>query len=614
MFKTNSRISRKDDSIYFEEEDVLLTKYSFNDDIEVLSEIDLNTESFGIVLVDKSRGSDNFNNNNYFLRVRSNSIELFFNNSMLNKTLDTISYRFPEERNFIFRFTKIGKDIALYIGEDKIYEYKNIIIGDYDFGIYSTKGNKIKNIDIRTPSPIGWNANMKNTMGGHITYINNGFVLSGCKNNAEVIQNNIDLKDTMYHIRFDISDGSDIKAYLMKEGDERKSDDEKNLLHMVNDGYYISENLEEGKYVLKFKGTNGTIKNISMSMNRDDIFIETENDNFKKGSKLIVDTKKIKRLLFKSVITKTPLNDNYFLFSNREENIKEEVVYNKECTYIIEFEEDITIKRYESQTETEHNHFLDYEGIEPLEVNLLKDEGYLEIFYNIDAVINSLIYIDGDNIIKDPINDNEIVFYVENDSIAPIIVMSDGEPFDLSGAYRKKNGKYVFTNKVRKVYEPEREIVVNKKISEKGDSVKVYGVMKNDIYEDQDLFKIDKVDNIENFAKKYTEYFEADLQVDKDQKIIIFEDYRDFDYLVVDYLIDDSYTINNIEGTNTYSVHISSEKENIQIVTESKKYKNFDDGRMLIDLVAEKDKYIVLDKIDKKEVGEDEDISIKPQD
>lgn len=603
MFLKNSRVV-KENGILFEEEDVILTKHIFKNDINITTSVNFIDEAFGFVLIPFDEQKNDLSDSNFLFRITDNAVRLYYNTQVSNKLLKERSINIDTKEDIIINFLKVKNYIEIRINNNLVFEYDNSNSIKYRVGIYSTKGNTVRNIDIKTKTPLNWNTNMKNTKGGFIEYIKNGFILSNCINEAEIVQNSIDLKKGFNYLTFKESKDSDIYPLVILESDNRTTDDVKNILKKIENGLYRAEVDEDCKAILKFKGKNGKISDISISININDSYVNTDESNYVPGSKMIANTERIKTLLLKGIITKRPLNNNYFLFSNTTDKVLAEIPFNRQYTYIIDVTKDFEyiINIYEPVEETTKNHILDYEDMTPIQTYKLENSNnILEIFYNMDATISQFIYVLDTNKVIDVINDRELTFYIENGSIAPIIVMGNGEPLNLTGAYRIKNNKYIFTNYNREIFDSMRVIQTSENISRKEDIVTLYGVNKQDILNEDKLYEIDKNDSIDLFTNSYTKYKEHELTIDKDVNKIIFEDYKKYDYIVVDYLIDESYSINKIARTNTYNVSISTKKENIDIIFENKPYKRFEDGKKLIELHAEDKQYIVLSNSEREE-------------
>lgn len=594
MFKENSRIINKN-GVFFDEEDVLLSKYIHNDDIDIKLNIEAQGEALGFVFVPFDEQENALATHNFLIRLTKGKINVFMNRRSSNTLINEKAINLINKRLFV-NCVKRGDNISILIDEEEIFKINIPNIDEYKFGIYSSKGNIVYNIDVKTPSPIGWNANMKNTKGGYLKYIKNGFILYNCKESAEIIQDNIPARKGINYLRFDSSVNSDVKPYIFKSEDIRVDDDKKNVANKINNNLY-SFFVEKDRelYSLKFKGKNGTIKNISISMNINDDFVPTENEEKIEGSKLIVDTRYIKEIFFQGVIKDVPSNDKYFIVSNFKDIIKNELFLKEEYAYlIIKNKNGYTVNIY-NVVGTQENPFDIYKNKTPL---LTKEIGYsdtLEIFYSVDAVMSKFAYKTLDGNIVDIIKDKELTIYTENNSIAPIIVMSNNQPLNLAGAYRLNNGRYIFTNTKRETFESARVVYLSKDISKKDDVITIYGVNEEDIIDKNKINSINNIDNIDNFAKKYDTFSEVDVVIDKEKKRIVFEKYKSYDYIVVDYLMDDSYTLNKIKGTNLYKIDISSSKKDIQVVYEHKNYLNYDEGKIIIDEEALDNKYISLE-------------------
>lgn len=422
---------------------------------------------------------------------------------------------------------------------------------------------------------------MKNTNGGYIYFNKDSFELINCKYNAEIEQININLKAGKYYLKYVSDDIGDIVPYVFHSQDERINDNEKNILSIDNSFILNSES----KISLKFVGTKGKIKNIAITSSKNNAYIRTDMDSDIKqieGSKIDFDLKEIKSISFKAIINNVSGESDYFpteyyIISNGNINYGiGDLVLATDIFYDYKYENNkITITKENSSFNKT--------------ININSD--ILSIFYNVNGIITDLIIIDN--------NDNETNITVQDTIIksvpglikSPIVVLDpDNNPLDISSSYRviQNYGQdyYLFTNiereyfYVKDILKQQGRINLSKPINSNG-SITMYGIPKNAKYDLNKLLHIKEQgrDNIEVCCKLYHTFNESNInkigQIDKVNRFIqiennaITEDINldDYEILVVDYLKDNSYSINYKYEYNSYEVEISTQyRDNVNIL------------------------------------------------
>lgn len=573
MFQSTSRIE-SDNGIKFYEQDILFDDYVYKDDLDIVLSLDYMNIGFGILFINSENTSLSDKDEKLLFKLGNQDVQVIYKSKLQEQTtvlttsctsVKTVS------KNLIFKIQKRKNIYTVYINNNKIISYTSKFdIVNYNLAYYSNKNNIIKTINIASSIPYNWIVNMKNTNGGYINFEKDSFELINCKNNAEIEQLNIELKSGKYYLKYE-SENSDIKPYVFYSEDQRISDTEKNILSIDN-SFSITE---ASKISLKFVGTKGKIKNIAITSSRDNSYIRTDLDSDNKqmeGSRIDFDLTQIKTITFKGIIYNTPgSNDynpiDYYILSNGETNYGTgDLLLANNITYDYKYEnKTVTISLNDSVIKT-------------IDIN----SNILSIFYNTNGVITDLIILD--------INDNETNIAVQNTIIksvpglikSPIIVLDpDNTPLNLSSSYRiiqKYNTDYyVFTNiereyfYVKDILNKNGQIILSENINDNA-SIIMYGI-PNDI-----KYDISKLLYIENQEKDdiglccndcYHIFNESNIKkigyIDILNKTIYIKDTEllsNYDLIVVDYLKDNSYSINYRYDYNSYDVEISTQYTN----------------------------------------------------
>lgn len=583
MIQYNSRININN-GIEFYEQDMLYDDYLYSGDIDITLRIDYANPGFGVALID-NEGNSIINSKALIMKLGSGTFEIVekdTNNNIFTLFSSSSSAAKPYKEDLLFKISKRKNIYTFTVGE---LEFKNLVLStemnNYILGYYSNKDNIIKSIDIASSIPYGWNINMSNTGGGYIAFNRDGFSLTGCKNNAEVEQLNIELEKGKYYLKFNKSENSDIKAYILRSEDTRLNDDEKNILNFNN----TFELQEKAKVSLKFVGTIGDISKICITTESDNEYLRTtvsdgENRNIS-GSYIKFLLTDLKYFEFTGVVNNAPGIDHYNPQGYSIINI-ENVSYGLYDLLISETVE------YKYVYESGEISIYDKNGTKrwTTSVNLATT---LTVFSNVNGYITNLKLIDN--------NGNEIYFGVHNEITkyvpglikSPIVVLDkdrddeNARPLDLSASYRiidKEYGPYYyFTNVEREYFKAKRRIVLEKLPLQERGSIKIYLIDKDANFELDKIYHIpdkgpdtimDTIDTCVNgqyMIVTEDEYDEYGIVVYRETGEIIFNnDLSEYSYILVDYYKNDSYAINYDYARQAYSVDISTINKTVSIV------------------------------------------------
>lgn len=575
MLQENCRIE-KFDGYRFYEQDILFDDYMFSNDIQLTVDLDYVSPGFGIALIDNEGFSVKEKRFSYLFKIGYKEASIYYATKEKNTLVKQLSVKeaFTIQERMKLTFIKQGKKITIKINDVEILsEYTNKSIDKYNIGYYSNIGNIINSISIASAVPDRWTINMNNTQGGYIKFYNNSFEVRDCKHPAEIEQSKIKLKPGKYYLKFEqdtIDNTFDIKHYVHISDDEGFFDEEKNILKKDNSFFLLSES----EVNLKFVGKNGIIKKIMISDDIDDTFIPTVDDSFTfEGSYIDVFLTDIKKVKWIGEVNRTPgqltSNEIFCLIMDSTSVITPQmtpIAFNKS---------------YEFEFNKEDYKFTIKDGKDIIYSSTLKNlNNKITIFKNITAVITSLILVKSSG---EEINVNlqdEYKRFVNANITGPIIVLDQYEnPLDLSSSYRlchyKDHSRYVFTNHEREYFSSQKKLVVENKIINMQDSVRIFGIHKTAKYDLEKIYHVneDNINSVDLMTERYDLLFENDvLLVDKVKGIIYLtpEQIEKYEVVIVDYLKDNSYCVNYHYDKHVYEVNISSLQKDNKMIYDSK--------------------------------------------
>lgn len=575
MLQENCRIE-KFNGYRFYEQDVLFDDYMFSNDIQLTIDLDYVSPGFGIALIDNEGFSIKEKRFSYLFKIGYKEASIYYATKEKNTLIKQVSikeaYTIQEKMKFIF--IKQGKKVTIKINDVVVLsEYTNKSIDKYNIGYYSNIGNIINSISIASAVPDDWTINMNNTQGGYIKFFNNSFELKDCKHPAEIEQSKISLKPGKYFLKYEkenVDDSFDIMHYVHKSDDEGFFDKEKNILNK-DDSFFL---MTETEVNLKFVGKQGIVKKILISDDPEDTFIPTENGNFTfEGSYIDVFLTDIKKIKWKGSVSRTPghltTSEIFCLIMDSKTIITPQmtpIVFNKD--YEFEFSKDT------------YNFTIKY-GKDIIYTHQLKNlNNKLTLFKNITAIMTSLILVKNSG---EEINVNlqdEYKRYVNANITGPIIVLDQYDnPLDLSSSYRLSHydthKKYIFTNHEREYFTSQKKLIIENKILNQQDTVRVFGIPKTAKYDLDKIYHIneDNINSIDLMTDRYDVLWEKDvLLVDKIKGMIYLtpDQIEKYEIIIVDYLKDNSYCLNYHYDKHVYEVNISSLQKDNKMIYDSK--------------------------------------------
>lgn len=601
MFLSNARIEHQN-GIHFYEQDILMNDRIYSGDLMMEMTIDYFAPGAGVVVVEENPNVSGRPRNTYLFKIGLYDFSVIRKTETSENTLlHTSNAISPPQTNLQLTFIKSGRSVEVLsrgrtVGHFMLPDY----VERYWIGLYSNAGNVFKELSIATGVPHGWVVNIRNTGGGRVHFFKDGFTIEECAQDAEVEQWTIPLDAGKYYLDYDQE--GDIQSYLYLSDDSRFNDDEKNLLD--ENRFFV---LEENALVnVKFKGTSGTVKNISIKENIYESYVPTDkNPVSNEGSVMIVHLDGLKEVWWTGCITAVPQYED--LHDERKYGV---ITTHKKRYYPEDFRIELGVD-YQYVYDV-HNQTLriqkagqEDEG-RSFSVELSpEDENKLFVFDNITAVIYDIIIVleNGERI--DVIRQKTGKVYVPASIGGPIIVATpDHVPLDLSASYRLDGSRYRFTNWEREIFVPAEEIKLEKLPIDAAGSVRVYGVFKEAKPDINDLYRIENgIDTIDCYTPLYEIVTEDRYEVDYVTGRITFQkDLLDrYKEIVVDYLKNNSYCINYDSSLNAYEIDVSSEHQSVYIIYD---YQGKSEGQgvvsefLITDIQADlKPKYVVLRRI-----------------
>ena len=479
MLQENCRIENFN-GYKFYEQDILFDDYMFSNDIQLTVDLDYVSPGFGIALVDNEGFSIREKRFAYLFKIGYKEASIYYSTKESKTLIKQLSIKdvYTIQENMKFTFIKQGKKVTIKINDKEIFsEYTTKNIDKYNLGYYSNVGNIINSISIASAVPDKWTINMNNTQGGYIKFYNNSFELKDCKYPAEIEQSKIKLKAGKYYLRFEneaINDIFDIKCYVHKSDDDGLFDEEKNIINKKDSSFFL---MTETEVNLKFVGKQGIIKNISISNDKDDNFIPTTGDSYSfEGSYIDVYLTDLKKIKWTGSVTRTPGN----LTSNEIFGLilDTKTIITPQMTPMVFGQE------YDFEFTKENYMFTIKKGKDVIYSMQLKNlNNKITIFKNITAVITSLILINTSGEETNVNLQDEFKKYVNANITGPIIMVDQYEnPFDLSSSYRlchyENYSRYVFTNYEREYFPSQKKLVLENKIINKQDVVRIFCIPK----------------------------------------------------------------------------------------------------------------------------------------
>ncbi len=575
MIQNNCRIESFN-GIRFFDQDILFDDFIYNDYVEAVLEIDYCTPGFGIVLVNNTASVLSSESEAFLFRIGYREASVEYKTGYINKTLakiPTVIYPSSElNPKMYIKFRKYRKTVYLDInGESiinpKVYKLPKDI-NKFCLGIYSNAGNTIHNLKINSKIPDYWSINMTNTAGGRIRFYSDGFELSGCSEKAEIEQMKIALPAGTYYLKYNISQNSDIKCYAFDYDSTIIQDTQKNILTEDNTIVLDHDTIVN----IKFVGTKGSVSNIILNQDPDTNYAPTKDANKEIDPSLVTIYKNgVTKVTWSAMISAlgTHKGDPYLLCDGRYQMSYFASNLGKfELNKIYEYSYDLENQRYS----------ISYNGLELCSYVLsddIIDKDTFSILYNMDATLYYLNIFRTDGEVVNVVTDNTKKISIPINRNEPIIITDEyNEPLNISSSYRiythydnnnqidESQDEYVFTNVERELFDVNTYNVytVSSDISSQINSVRVYGISTYDINTDN-IYRVTKqINDIGIFCNNnYKQIYDITISAQTNE-IIINEDTTIYNYLVIDYMKDDSYCINANFAKGTYDIDISTAK------------------------------------------------------
>lgn len=475
----NARVQETKDGLFFYEQDIIMSKYQFNRDLQIDLVLKYEHPGFGIVFATDDEQGPMTANHRYLFHQGDNSFEVI-ERHMLTQGTGSVRANVlspgPDVEVHL-RFTYKNRKIRLYwvkTLEDKTEDilqlgnyYMTRKLPTYYVGFYSQAGNTIKDISFLQGEPDRWFHSIANVHGGRISFWDNGFKFEDCIHDAELEQRNILLKPGDYWFFYDkepVNGIYDIEGFVyptdiseappdndasLKDKaafDERWLEDKGKSLLDENNHFCLET---DTSVLVSFKGMNGKVSNIFLTDTRQGSFVATRDEAvIQDGSYIEIDLTGLTAVSWEGRIFEVPEYTDlskprpYGLMVTETDRIPmiavgvtlEEMYtyYYDVATSVLE----VMLRTYDySDTETD---IIDrYRG--SYHVTLKEeDNNKVKIFKNIRAnMFNLTLYFeDGSSV-----NINHLTTYkvlLPDSILGPIIVTDkDNKSFDLSSSFRE---------------------------------------------------------------------------------------------------------------------------------------------------------------------------------
>lgn len=552
MFQANSRVE-KNNGIKFYEQDVLCSDYVFAGDMVIDLKVDYSYPGIGILLAVDNGKPFNEADHVYLFKLGDNDFKVIERHYLSQSMSVEASCAFASSdanTNANIIFSKTGQTIEVNLvthnpvsGVRELRELGHYtvkgILDRFRIGFYSNAGNTLKYASIASGIPTNWLVNIKNTNGGRVSFFKDGFTIEGCEYDAELEQEEIELKAGTYYVGFErglINEKNDIECFVFNYDDAAFDDARKCIL---SDRKFVLE--RDGRVNIKFKGTSGKITNVCIKDLESSSFVETDSVFVAQdGSYIVVDLTGLKSIRWKGIINDLP----------------DYTDLTKECPY------GIVVTKHERLTKTMANINLskeyqytyttatkslviqrDGDLYHTLTIDLRdEDNDKLIIFKNMSALISDLIVVDMDGTETDVLLQKTFRKYVPSTISGPIIVFDeDKEPLDLSSSYRE----IVIPTWDIEIFSKDKTIDLKHRILNEGECIFVYGIPAGA------SIHMNSRDSIAHFTDQYTILQANKYSVDYENGIVTVNsnDRKLYKYIAVKYQQADkfSYLFTNYE-------------------------------------------------------------------
>ena len=399
----------------------------------------------------------------------------------------------------------------------------------YKVGIYSNKGNVLKQACISTMAPSNWTTNVLNANGGRLSFIKDGFTFEDAEYDIEAEAELITLNPGTYYLDYKTTN-SKIKAYIFPASPQQKDkkrtteeildtkdDEKKNILKRGNK-FTITK---KGTYNLRFKGKSGTVSNICIKDDKNSDFVETDyKTTEKQGSQVVIDLTKIKYIEMEGQIFNVP---EYEVTKERPYSIFKTDRWSTGLTNILSVDTKLSMIYDGNTLKCNSQKIID------IDANIDK---YLDIFDNVNAVITKLIITDSKGQRIDIILQKTNKITISKNNNSPIIVTdSDNLPYDLSASFRE-----IANDEVQvEIFNAKNPIKLSRDLDITNTSIKIFGADNLNAY-CQDHTQITSYDpitpNVYNVNVITGEIkFNKDIKEKYKYFLIQYNAYDDFTYI-----------------------------------------------------------------------------------
>lgn len=591
MYLSNSRVySNK--GLTFYENDLLLDDYIHSGDMILSFDAEYLNPGIGIAILKNINDYIYKSNENFLFKIGDKNAGVYYRLGDYKKTIEEFVTNISTCGTINFKMIKTDRNIQIFCNNIKIIDYTiQKTLDSFFIGIYSSKYNTIKNLQIISSIPKLWSVNMDSTNGGYVKFAKNKFTITDSYIDAELEHYGIELQEGYYYLTYDKSEKCDIKAFLYKESDEIMSEKD----NILNDsgGFEIRSN-EYGvtRLILKFVGKNGSISNIKISKNLYDKYVPSKGligsiDH----SYIDIMTRDIKKVEFLFTINNTNNNDKSFIAKSDTSNqsITAANLYIKQgIKYKLTYDKNL------GNIQTFIDNTINTEKVIQEPINKVT------FFNNINTSIDYIKIYKNNGDIIDGIQKEETVKYIPYGINSPILICYNNEngdysPFDISSSYRIYNNIYKFTNIEREYFTDKNSIVLSKNCD---NNLVVRGIPPYSKCDFTKLYNIaiDNDNDISEFSKDAVDIH--DFIYDSDTNEVIIQDKGEYDFIIIDYECRNSYAINYIPEIMSYEVLISSKEKNIDIIYDTATISNNDSiiikNKKILDIPVLENKYIVL--------------------
>lgn len=541
LFERHGRIQKTLDGIQFYEQDILLSEYEFSGDQRIEINIDYISPGFGLAILEKTESGLKEEQAGYLIKLGNNDFRIFHKKFGQQKQLYVSSCSFmpnKNTKNIILVFEL--KDKQIFASKKEMTSEGNereFILGTYKLpktfasfsvGLYSNAGNTIRSVYFLNKVPPHWRISTKNTMGGRICFRRNTIQFENCEHHAEVEQKNILLKPGKYWLKYEtdkVRGKNDIKPYILYPVDLNVKkqcnfeDDNKNLL----DGKNTFTLKEETLVNLKFKAHDGIVRNIAITDNSKNDFVETGADNSpQKGSEIIIKLKGLKSVLWEAVIYDVPPWEDLSQKCPYAVLESKDIRYNMQDLEIVMRDKYRFIYDVAGQKLTILN--LSHKKAKAYDKMILSVENIITIMKNLTSTITKLVLTSEDGSSIDLMLRKTFKKYVSSATTSPIIVTHDEEPFDISAAYRE----VVIPRNNIALYSREKPLLLKEDSPVNSNRIKVYGINRGATINV-------KAYNIDEFTDKY-EIISDDNYTRTENTVDIPNEIRTlYDYIAIEY-------------------------------------------------------------------------------